>query len=69
MMTNQEKIEFLNLRLSELNSNYNDLSLEIKVKNDGNPSSKEWCESARIDLNNINLVMDALHKELEALTL
>jgi hypothetical protein len=68
MMTNQEKIDFIYNRIDTLNSDYNKLCLEIKEKNDGEIGSKEWCELARVDLNNISLSMDALNKELDALT-
>jgi hypothetical protein len=68
MMTNQDKIDFLYNRIVMLNLDYNKLCLEIKEKNDGSIGSKEWCENARIDLNNISLSIDALNKELEALT-
>ncbi len=68
MMTNQEKIDFLYDRIVTLNLNYNKLCLEIKEKNDGSIGSKEWCENAQIDLNNIKQYIDALNKELEALT-
>lgn len=68
MMTNQDKIDFLYNRIVMLNLDYSKLCLEIKEKNDGSPGSKEWCENARIDLNNISLSIDALNKELDALT-
>ena len=68
MMTNQDKIDFLYIRIDTLNSDYDKLCLEIKEKNDGNPGSKDWCDSARINLSNMSLAIDALNKELEALT-
>ena len=68
MITSQEKIDFLYNRINTLILNYDKLCLEIKDKNDGKPGSKEWCENARLDLDNINLSIEALNKELEALT-
>lgn len=68
MMTNQDKIDFLYNRIVMLNLDYSKLCLEIKEKNDGSTGSKEWCENARINLNNISLSIDALNKELDALT-
>lgn len=68
MMTNQDKIDFLYNRIVMLNLDYSKLCLEIKEKNDGSLGAKDWCDNARINLSNIGLAIDALNKELEALT-
>ena len=67
MMTNEEKIKIISDRMIILNSTYGLLDLNIVQKNDGNPGSKEWCQNALIELNDIKLVFEALSQELERL--
>ena len=67
-MINEEKINILNNRLMLLNSNYNNLSLIIKEKNNGELGSKEWCENATTELIDLRLQIESLEKELDLLT-
>lgn len=65
MITNTEKIKILHDRMIMLNLMYDELDLTIREKNDGQPGSKEWCQNAKIELNDILLAFNSLSEEME----
>ena len=69
MISNREKLDIINNRIITLNLEYDELSLIMTERNDGNDGSKEWCQNAQVDLADILLKITALYGQAELLTI
>ena len=67
MILNKEKLDIINNRIITLNLEYDELSKMFTERNDGNEGSKEWCQNAQHELEDILCQILALHSHAELL--